>query len=55
MKSPTLEEIKKSVAKILNEKYGFSGIADGEKVAIINSNNSDDTESCTITIKDTSE
>ncbi|CAM3168504.1 hypothetical protein [Moritella viscosa] len=37
MKNPVLEEIKAFAVKRLKETYGYCGVADGEDVAMINS------------------
>lgn len=49
MKNPVLDKIKNNAVKILNDTYGYCGIADGGDIAILNSGNGDDT--IVITIK----
>lgn len=52
MKNETLNQIKSEVARILQSKYGYCGIADSDETAILNSGG--DEQNFIVTIKDAS-
>ena len=53
MKNETLNQIKSEVVRILQSKYGYCGVADGDKYAMLNSGG--EGQNFIITIKDASE
>lgn len=53
MKNKNIDEIKQIIYEALYNMYGYCGIAESDKIAMLNSG--DDDEYCVITIKDLSE
>lgn len=53
MKNPALDQIKKTIVSTFMEKYGYCGVADSDKYAMLNSGA--DNENFVITIEDKSE